>query len=129
MPNEPALPGLRILIVDEPPRSSETLELLLGCLGHEAFTARDGFEAVAALDVIRPHVVLLDLRRARNPAFETACRLRHAPAGLAARLVALTRTGDDASRRESFVAGCDEHWWQPAALDNLADYLANIHVG
>lgn len=126
MQNESEPVSLRILVVNDGLDSTESLGLLLQCLGHDAFTAHDSFEAVAAVDIIAPQVIFLDLGLTLLDGLETARRIRRLPTGKAARIVALANSGDEALRRESLAAGCDKHWQSPADYDNLVDFLAGI---
>ena len=52
---------LRILIVDDFADNARMLKVLLKNEGHEARIASDGPEAIAAANLQKPHVVLLDL--------------------------------------------------------------------
>lgn len=50
-----------ILIVDDEPRIRDLLRNVLASLGHKLCVARNGSEALLALEVARPDLILLDV--------------------------------------------------------------------
>ena len=51
----------RVLVVDDEPAVLDVLREFLEGLGYEASTAANGQQAIAAMAIVRPHVVFLDL--------------------------------------------------------------------
>jgi len=51
----------RVLVVDDEPAVLDVLREFLEDLGYEASTAANGEQAIAAMAIVRPHVVFLDL--------------------------------------------------------------------
>ena len=52
---------LRILVVDDNADCAASLATLLEIIGHEVVTARDGGQALAAVEFTTPDVVILDV--------------------------------------------------------------------
>jgi signal transduction histidine kinase len=73
--------GNRILVVDDNQDAAITLSIMLRLMGSEVRTAHDGLEAVAAAEVFRPHLVLLDLGMPKLNGYEAAQRIRKKPWG------------------------------------------------
>ena len=84
----------RLLIVDDHPSFRESARLLLSAEGYEVVSAvADGAAALAAADVLKPDVVLLDIRLPDTDGFLVAAQLSAGPLGP---MVVLTSSRDDA---------------------------------
>ena len=88
-------------------------------LGHEVRAVHDGPAALAAVEALRPDVVLLDIGMPGMSGYEVARRLRERPGGAALRLVALTGWGAEDDRRRTREAGFDHHLVKPVAPAEL----------
>ena len=51
----------RILIIDDDPDITDSIKVILKANGFDAFTAMDGKEGVAAIEKIKPDLVLCDM--------------------------------------------------------------------
>lgn len=80
----------RVLVVDDNRDAARIMSLVLGTLGHEARTARDGEEALAVAESFEPDVALLDLSLPKLDGFEVARRLRAGRRGREVLLIAVT---------------------------------------
>lgn len=126
-PGEP-LASRRVLVVDDNADSAAGLALLLEMIGHEAHTARDGFEAVERAERIRPDVVLLDVGLPGLNGHEVCRRIREQPWGKDILLVAITGWGEDEDRRKSLEAGFDLHLVKPVDHRRLLQLIASRSV-
>jgi signal transduction histidine kinase len=104
----------RVLVVDDNEDAAESVAALLELAGHEVCVARDGATALATAESQSPGVVVLDLGLPGMDGFEVARRLREAPAGSAAMLIALTGYGSERDRDRVREAGFDLHLIKPA---------------
>ncbi|HZL07255.1 MAG TPA: response regulator, partial [Coriobacteriia bacterium] len=66
----------KVLIVDDEPNIVTALEFLMRQRGYETRVARDGDEALAAVESFRPDLVLLDVMLPRRDGFEVCQKLR-----------------------------------------------------
>jgi two-component system CheB/CheR fusion protein len=114
----------RILVVDDNVDSTDTLAMLLRCHGHEVHTAFDGLAAVAAVEQLRPDVVLLDLRMPQMNGFEAAQQIRRQPWGKSILLVAQTGCAQEEDRQKAIAAGFDHHMTKPLNTGDLLQLLA-----
>ena len=119
----------RILIVDDNVDAAAALNLLLQSLGHETSVAHDGLQALAAAEVFRPDVVLLDIGLPGVSGYEVARRLRTGKGG-ALKIIAITGWGQEADRVRAAEAGFDVHLVKPVDESALRDLLeANGYNG
>jgi PAS domain S-box-containing protein len=122
--SEPARPRRRILVVDDNQDSGESLALLLELDGYETHTARDGLEALAVAERVRPDTVLLDIGLPKLNGYEVARRLRALPWAKHVLLVAMTGWGQDEDRQRSREAGFDAHVVKPVTHELLTRTLS-----
>ncbi len=66
----------RILLVEDDPKTRETVALYLRREGHEVVTAGDGVRALEAAHEHEPHLVVLDLMLPRMDGLEVCRTLR-----------------------------------------------------
>ena len=125
----PAASRLRVLVVDDNHDSADSLAELVAAYGHEPRVAYDGPSALKAADAFCPAVVLLDIGMPEMSGYEVAARLRQAPAGRSAVLVAQTGWGQDHDRRKSHEAGFDHHLTKPIDPAVLQAILATAGGG
>jgi PAS domain S-box-containing protein len=132
-PNEHAKPAgktasLRILVVDDNRDSAYSLAKLLRLMGHEARTAYDGQEGVAAAQEFQPDVTLLDIGLPGLNGYEACRRIREQPWGKTTTLIAVTGWGQADDRRSSREAGFDHHMTKPVDPDELLKLLADFQA-
>jgi CheY-like chemotaxis protein len=116
----------RIVVVDDNRDAANALSIMLRLMGHEVRTAHDGLEALEAIEVFRPDVVLLDLGMPKLNGYETARRIRSEPWGRNAILVAVTGWAQDEDRRRTRDAGFDAHLVKPVGRETLEALLASV---
>jgi two-component system, OmpR family, response regulator len=120
----------RILLVDDSADAAIAMSMLLEALGHEVRTEHDGPRALAALDVFRPEVVVLDIGLPGMSGYELAQRLRGMPELDGIRLVAVTGYGQPEDYQRTREAGFDEHLVKPVEQGSLERSLAALrHKG
>lgn len=115
-----------ILVVDDNRDSAISLAMLLEVNGHQAHTAYDGAQAVEAAAALKPDVVLLDIGMPTMNGYEACRRIREAPGGERALLIALTGWGQEEDRQKSSDAGFDAHMVKPVDIDGLIKLLASL---
>ena len=116
----------RILVADDNRDAAESLAMLLTMMGHEVRAAHDGAEAVAEADEFRPDLILMDVGMPKLDGLQAATQIRSLPWGAAPVIVALTGWGQEADRKRSRDAGCDEHLVKPLDLERLTSLLAQL---
>lgn len=109
----------RILIVEDNLDARQTLHDLLAMLGHDVASVGSGSEAIEALRADHVDVVLCDLGLPGMSGYDVARTIR-ADTGLhKMRLIALTGYGQPEDRKQSALAGFDDHLTKPVNLEEL----------
>jgi CheY-like chemotaxis protein len=100
--------------VDDNSDAAESTAAFLRLEGHEVKTVHDGAQALAAVRVFDPHVIVLDIGLPNLDGYAVARRLREHGDTSHALLVALTGYGKKEDRERAFAAGFDYHFTKPA---------------
>ena len=116
---------LRILIVDDHADNARMLKVLLKKEGHEAGIVFDGPAAIAAANLQKPDVVLLDLSLPGMSGIEVAAELRRDPERSGCVLVAITGHGKDSVPSPSPFDG---YFAKPLDFVSLLAYLSEIRA-
>jgi two-component system, OmpR family, phosphate regulon response regulator PhoB len=102
-----------VLVVDDEPTIVELVRFTLEDAQVRVVEAGDGLEALRLASLVRPDVVLLDLRIPHLDGVEVCRRLRGDPALAQACIVMLTASADEADRCRGRAAGADEYLTKP----------------
>ncbi|HEY9844840.1 MAG TPA: response regulator, partial [Candidatus Caenarcaniphilales bacterium] len=95
-------------------------------MGNEVRVAYNGEQAIAATEVFRPHVLILDIGMPNLSGYDTARRILEQPWSKDITLVALTGWGQDEDKRRSQEAGFDHHLVKPVNLTALERLLVTV---
>jgi CheY-like chemotaxis protein/RNA polymerase subunit RPABC4/transcription elongation factor Spt4 len=110
-----------ILVVDddEVMRSlvATTLELLPS--KPEVIEAKDGLEALAKVEVVKPDLVILDVMMPGLTGFEVCERLRQDIRTAFIPILMLTANTDEQSRTKGFMVGTDDYMTKPISVPDL----------
>ncbi|MEK6252830.1 MAG: response regulator [Actinomycetota bacterium] len=115
--------AVRILIVDDEPNIVVSLEFLMRQKGYETQVARDGEEALAAVESFRPDLVLLDVNVPRRDGFEVCQKLR-ADGWTELKIVMLTAKGRDIEIEKGLALGADAYVTKPFSTRELVARVA-----
>jgi len=115
--------AVRILIVDDEPNIVVSLEFLMRQKGYETQVARDGEEALAAVESFRPDLVLLDVNMPRRDGFEVCQKLR-ADGWTDLKIVMLTAKGRDIEIEKGLALGADAYVTKPFSTRELVARVA-----
>jgi CheY-like chemotaxis protein len=118
--------ALRVLVVDDSQDAADTCATLLGLSGH---TVRTAYTALGALELgerFHPQALLVDIGLQDLSGYELARRIRAAPWGRHATLIAVTGWGQEQDKRRALEAGFDHHLTKPVAADAVTTLLASL---
>lgn len=129
MQNHPAtsevrLQGLRILVVDDEPDTSELLRRLLNRAGAQASVAGSVSEALAAFYSMRPHLLVSDISMPEEDGCVLVQRLRRS--GFAIPAVAVTANAGFDDREHALAAGFDAYMPKPIDSRELLQLLSAL---
>jgi len=119
-----ALRPVRILIVDEEGGLTDVVRRALHLEGWDTSVAPTGADALIAVPVFAPDIILLDMMLPDLRGTEVAAQLR--AAGLATPIVFVTGRTEHEDRMAAFAAGADEYLTKPFGLDELVATLEPI---
>jgi two-component system response regulator MprA len=108
---------MRILVVEDDKAVREAVERSLRFEGYDVGVARDGLEALAAMDSSRPDAVVLDVLMPRLDGLQTCRRLRSR--GDDVPVLMLTARDGVSDRVTGLDAGADDYLVKPFALEEL----------
>jgi CheY-like chemotaxis protein len=122
--------SLHVLVVEDNPDAADSLAMFLRSSGHRVDVARDGPEALQAVDVGNPDVVLLDLGLPRlEDGLEVARQIKHWPTAKHPLLVAITGFDHNADQLRSLDAGVDLYLVKPVDPSKLLDFIGRYNQG
>jgi DNA-binding response OmpR family regulator len=116
----------RILIADDEPNILVSLEYLLKREGFEVSVAHDGQEALDALRLVRPHLVLLDVMMPRRTGFEVCQELRADDTLRDTRVLMLTAKGRDTDIARGMAMGADAYMTKPFSTRELVQKVREL---
>ena len=111
----------RILIADDEPNIVLSLEYLMRQRGYTVTTARDGDEALAAVDAETPDLVLLDVMMPRKDGYQVCQLLRERRDLADMRIIMLTAKGREVEREKGLSMGADDYITKPFATQDVVN--------
>lgn len=115
-----------ILVVEDEPHIREVLSGLLGALGYRLLLAASAEQALDALNVVSPDLVLTDVHLGAMSGVELCARLKADPRYELMPVVILTAVGDLDARVAGLAAGADDFFTKPVEFVELRTRLAAL---
>ncbi len=116
----------RVLVVDDEPNIVMSLEFLMRRAGFEVSIARNGREALAALDGVPPDLLLLDVMMPEFDGYEVCEKIRARPDWNATRIVMLTARGREVERERGLALGADAYVTKPFSTRDLVEQVKRM---
>lgn len=116
----------KILVADDEPNIVISLEYLLKREGYTVVIARDGREALAAIEHERPDLVLLDVMMPHKNGFEVCQEVRANEALQGVKILMLTAKGRDTDMAKGLALGADGYMTKPFATRELVQQVAQL---
>ena len=109
-----------VLIADDEQNIVISLQYLMKREGHAVSVARDGREALAAIQRDRPDLVLLDVMMPGLSGFDVCQAVRADPELAAVKILLLTAKGRDTDLAKGLALGADAYVTKPFSTQELA---------
>jgi DNA-binding response OmpR family regulator len=109
-----------VLIADDEQNIVISLQYLMKREGHAVSVARDGREALAAIQRDRPDLVLLDVMMPGLSGFDVCQAVRADPALAGVKILLLTAKGRDTDLAKGLALGADAYMTKPFSTQELA---------
>jgi chemotaxis protein histidine kinase CheA/ActR/RegA family two-component response regulator len=119
----------RILVVDDSLSVRRALGTLLEDQGYDVMLARDGLEAVKALDVALPDALLTDLEMPNMNGLELTAHVRARPALAQLPVIMITSRSMDKHRRQALSVGVNVYLTKPYTDLELLQQVATAVTG
>jgi chemotaxis protein histidine kinase CheA/ActR/RegA family two-component response regulator len=119
----------RILVVDDSMSVRRAIATLLEDQGYEVQLARDGIEAVRALEKSRPDALLTDLEMPNMNGLELSQHLRSRAELAALPIIMITSRSMDKHRRQALSAGVNVYLTKPYTDFELLQHVATAVTG
>ena len=100
------------------------IKYLLSIHKHKVHVARNGKEAIGQADLIKPDLILMDIRMPIMDGLEATKILRAKPDFEKIPIIALTASAGEESREGSLNAGCTDHISKPIQSIELFEILS-----
>ena len=123
-----AIPGVRVLVVDDEPDTLDSVQTILGKSGAEVRTAASAEAALATLDAWVPDVVISDIGMPGQDGYEFIGHVRERPAtqGGLVPAIALTAYARIEDRLKVLAAGFQMHVPKPVEPAELVAVVASL---
>jgi CheY-like chemotaxis protein len=115
-----------LLIADDNDDAAESLAMLLRMEGHAVVVVGNGRDALAAVNELRPSVVVLDIGMPDISGYEVARQLRQMPVGKSLTLIAVTGWGQQRDKLRAREAGFDHHFTKPIDPNILLELVSRV---
>ncbi len=115
-----------ILVVEDDAHIRDVLSGLLGTLGYRMLMAASAEQALDALNVVSPDLVLTDVHLGAMSGIELCVRLKADPRYELMPVVILTAVGDLEARVAGLAAGADDFFTKPVAFVELRTRLGAL---
>ncbi len=112
-------PTLRVMVIDDSKTIRRTAETLLKKEGYEVVTAVDGFEALAKISDLQPHIIFVDIMMPRLDGYQTCALIknnqnfRHVP------VIMLSSKDGLFDKARGRICGSDQYLTKPFTRDEL----------
>ena len=108
-----------VLVVDDEPNISISLQFLMTQAGYEVRLAADGEAALQEVQSDPPDLILLDINMPKRSGFEVCETIRANAAWAKIRIVMLTAKGRDIEREQGLALGADDYITKPFSTQEV----------
>jgi DNA-binding response OmpR family regulator len=115
-----------ILIADDEPNILISLEFLMTREGYDVKIAKDGQEAIEAIEAYHPALVLLDVMMPRKNGFDVCQEVRAREDLQGTRIMMLTAKGRDTDVAKGMALGADAYMTKPFSTKELLDKVREM---
>ncbi|MBK8898303.1 MAG: response regulator [Candidatus Competibacteraceae bacterium] len=115
-----------VLAVDDSLSARRSLAQFIQDAGFEVRTARDGLEAIEAINRRKPDLILADLEMPRMNGLELTAHLRANSATHHLPIIMITSRSTDKHRREAEAMGVNAYLTKPFVEDDLLDHMHQL---
>ena len=115
-----------ILVVDDEPNIVLSLEYLMKQEGFTVFTADNGDDALTAVTVNKPDLILLDIMIPLKDGYEVCQSIRMNPDCKDVKIIMLTAKGRAVDREKGLALGADEYITKPFSTREVVNKVKDM---
>ena len=116
----------RILLVDDEPNIVMSLEFLMRKNGYQVGIARNGTEALAAINQTPYDLVLLDVMMPDVDGYQVCRSIRECPSRTATKVIFLSAKSQPADVQQGYAAGADLYIPKPFSTRQLMEKVREL---
>lgn len=126
----PSLAGLRLLVADDDPDTRELLTILFQEYEAEIIAVASASEAMAALEQLRPDILISDIKMPGEDGYSLICKVRNLDGKRGGQIpgIALSAYAGEEDRARALSAGFQEYVTKPIDIDQFAAVVAAYAV-
>ena len=113
----------KVLVADDEPSIVTALEFLLANDGYEVLVARNGEEALRAVETSLPDLVILDVMMPLKSGYEVCQRIRSRPELRGVKIVMLSAKGREGEVSRGIDVGADLYVTKPFSTRELLERI------
>ena len=118
-----------VLVVDDEPNIVISLEFLMKQAGYDVRVARDGDEAMRAIEHRKPRLVLLDVMMPKRNGYDVCQAIRGNPDWRDIRIIMLTAKGRDVEVEKGLALGADAYITKPFSTRDVVARVRSLIDG
>ena len=115
-----------ILVVEDEPNIVLSLQFLMKKAGFDVRVARDGDEALAAVESHAPDLILLDVMIPKRDGYDDCQTIRANPAWQSIYIIMLTAKGREVDREKGMALGANDYVTKPFSTRDLTEKVKAI---
>jgi Response regulators consisting of a CheY-like receiver domain and a winged-helix DNA-binding domain len=115
-----------ILVVEDEPNIVLSLQFLMKKAGFDVRVARDGDEALAAVEVQTPDLILLDVMIPKRDGYDVCQTIRANPDWQEVYIIMLTAKGREVDREKGLALGANDYVTKPFSTRDLTEKVKQI---
>jgi two-component system, OmpR family, alkaline phosphatase synthesis response regulator PhoP len=115
-----------ILVVEDEPNIVLSLQFLMKKAGFDVRVARDGDEALEAVEVQTPDLILLDVMIPKRDGYDVCQTIRANPDWQDVYIIMLTAKGREVDREKGLALGANDYVTKPFSTRDLTEKVKQI---
>ena len=123
----PALPAVRVLVIDDSNTIRRSAEIFLRQGGHEVILAEDGFDALAKVNDHTPDLIFCDILMPRLDGYQTCAIIKRNPRFSAVPVIMLSSKDGVFDKARGRMVGSEDYLTKPFTKEQLLRAVAQYH--
>jgi twitching motility two-component system response regulator PilG len=115
----PAVPAVRVLVIDDSNTILRSAEIFLRQGGHEVVLAEDGFDALAKVNDHTPDLIFCDILMPRLDGYQTCAIIKRNPRFTAVPVIMLSSKDGVFDKARGRMVGSEDYLTKPFTKDQL----------